>query len=43
VALPDPDALPQQEWLTVTLIQALDALRDGLRPFVVRVLEQKLW
>jgi serine/threonine-protein kinase len=46
VALPDPDALPQQEWLAVTLIQALDALRDGLRPFVVRVLEQKegpLW
>lgn len=35
------DGLPQQEWLTLTLIQALDALRDGLRPFVVQVLEEK--
>lgn len=35
------DGLPQQEWLTLTLIQALDALRDGLRPFVVQVLEKK--
>ena len=35
------DGLPQQEWLTLTVIQALDALRDGLRPFVVQVLEEK--
>jgi len=35
------DGLPQQEWQTLTLIQALDALRDGLRPFVVHVLEEK--
>ena len=35
------DGLPQQEWLTLTLIKALDALRDGLRPFVVQVLEEK--
>jgi serine/threonine-protein kinase len=41
VALPDLDELPQKEWIVFTLIQALDGLRDGLRPFVVRVLEDK--
>ena len=35
------DALPRQDGLALTLIQALDALRDGLRPFVVRVLQEK--
>lgn len=35
------DGLPGKEWLALSLLQALDALRDGLRPFVVRVLEEK--
>jgi len=39
--VPELDVVPQQEWLAFSLIQALDALRDGLRPFVVRVLEEK--
>ena len=39
--MPELDVVPQQEWLAFSLIQALDALRDGLRPFVVRVLEEK--
>ena len=35
------DRLPRQDWLALSLIQALDGLRDGLRPFVVGVLEEK--
>ena len=35
------DAVPRQDWIALTLIQALDALRDGLRPFVVQVLQKK--
>lgn len=31
----------RHERLQLTLIQALEALRDGLRPFVVKVLEEK--
>ncbi len=31
----------QSDFLAFSLIQALDSLRDGLRPFVVKVLEQK--
>lgn len=33
--------MSRQEELAFTLIQALDSLRDGLRPFVVRVLQEK--
>jgi ABC-type phosphate/phosphonate transport system substrate-binding protein len=40
-AVSDLDYLTRQEWLALALIQGLDALRDGLRPFVVRVLEEK--
>ena len=39
--MPELDGLSRQEWLAFSLIQALDGLRDGLRPFVVRVLEEK--
>ena len=39
--MPALDGSSRQEWLFVSLIQALDGLRDGLRPFVVRVLEEK--
>lgn len=39
--MPELDGATDQEWLLLSLIQALDALRDGLRPFVVRVLEEK--
>lgn len=41
MVVPVHDAQSNPEWLALTLIQALDALRDGLRPFVVRVLEEK--
>ncbi len=37
----EQDGLSQQEWLSLTLNQALDGLRDGLRSFVVAVLEEK--
>ena len=40
-AVPEFDGLPRQDGLAFSLIQALDGLRDGLRPFVVRVLEEK--
>ena len=39
--MPELEALPRQDGLALTLIQALDALRDGLRPFVVQVLQEK--
>jgi ABC-type phosphate/phosphonate transport system substrate-binding protein len=38
--------LSRQAWVAFSLIKALDGLRDGLRPFVVRVLVEKegaLW
>lgn len=35
------DSLAHREQVAFTLIQALDALRDGLRPFVVGVLQEK--
>ena len=38
---PELDALPRQEEVAFILIQALDALRDGLRPFVVGTLQEK--
>ena len=37
----EQDGLSQQEWLSLTLNKALDGLRDGLRSFVVAVLEEK--
>lgn len=39
--MPELETLPQGERVMFVLMQALDALRDGLRPFVVTVLEQK--
>ena len=41
VAMPELEMLPRQQQMAFILIQALDALRDGLRPFVVRVLQEK--
>ena len=41
MAVPELEALPGQQQVAFTLIQALDALRDGLRPFVVGVLQEK--
>jgi hypothetical protein len=35
------DGAAPSEVLAFSLAQALDSLRDGLRPFVVKVLEQK--
>lgn len=39
--MPELDRGSRQDWVAISLIQALDGLRDGLRPFVVRVLEDK--
>ena len=39
--MPELNTLPRQEQVAFSLIQALDSLRDGLRPFVVRILEEK--
>ena len=39
--LSELDALSRQEQVAFILIQSLDALRDGLRPFVVSILEEK--
>ena len=41
MAVPEHEALPEQQQVAFTLIQALDALRDGLRPFVIGVLQEK--
>lgn len=41
MAVPELESLPGQQQVAFTLIQALDALRDGLRPFVVGVLREK--
>ncbi len=35
------DGNPRPDLLAFSLVQALDSLRYGLRPFVVKVLEQK--
>ncbi|CAK6690065.1 hypothetical protein [Synechococcus sp. CBW1107] len=39
--VPEPDRAGRQERLTLSLLKALDLLRDGIRPFVVAVLEEK--
>jgi ABC-type phosphate/phosphonate transport system substrate-binding protein len=39
--VPEPDRAGRQEQLTLSLLKALDLLRDGIRPFVVAVLEEK--
>ncbi|MDM7953254.1 MAG: PhnD/SsuA/transferrin family substrate-binding protein [Cyanobium sp. CZS 25K] len=39
--MPDLESLPESQQVAFTLIQALDALRDGLRPFVIGVLQEK--
>ena len=39
--MPEPGSLLGQQQVAFTLIQALDALRDGLRPFVVGALQDK--
>ncbi len=39
--MPELDRGSRQDWVALSLIQALDGLRDGLRPFVVRMLEDK--
>jgi ABC-type phosphate/phosphonate transport system substrate-binding protein len=41
VAVPELEPLPGQQQVAFTLILALDALRDGLRPFVVQTLQEK--
>ena len=41
MAVPELESLLGQQQVAFTLLQALDALRDGLRPFVVGVLEEK--
>lgn len=35
------DASERQEVVGYSLVQALDCLRDGLRPFVLQILENK--
>ena len=35
------ESLPEQQQVAFVLLQSLDALRDGLRPFVVAVLREK--
>lgn len=41
MTLPDSNSLPRQQQVAILLIQALDALREGLRPFVLGVLQEK--